>query len=260
MKYDKVKHAAHHYKFRPVIEGLAVLIISLVSLQLVIHFIFFHAQEAQKGEIRDGLIRTIKIIGAQVDIAKHKQLRAPEQQHTDLYEQALEPLKLAKESGGDEIEYVYTCIRKDDEGSKGKIYFILDAAEQGDHDNDGVEDKSFVMDPYDDAPKELIDCLEKRIPTYSDKPYTDEWGTHYSAYLPLYKDAALGVDISAANYTSRLEPIKVATNRARVAALLISVLFGLVTWFLRNFARSLNESRLNIRDDYKKLSEEIENA
>ena len=259
MYYSEKKHSVHRYRFNPIVEGIVVAFVSLVSLQTVIYFLYFHSRQAQIGEIKDGLVRTVAVISSSLDIEGHKQLKNSNQQGTPLYKELLIPLERAKSAGGDEIEFIYTVIDVNPAGAKEKdIRFILDAAKQGDHDGDGVEDKSFVMDPYEDAPVELMEALDEGLHKTSTEPYTDSWGTHMNAYYPLYDNCVLAIDISANKFAERLRPIKIATDRARVAAVVISFLFGLVTWFLRNFAKTINNSRVIIAGDFKKHSEECE--
>ncbi|MGY8790412.1 MAG: hypothetical protein ACKVKR_09065 [Pseudomonadales bacterium] len=242
------KHSVKDYKFRPYVEGLFVGLISLISLQLVTYFLYLHARSAQSGEIKDGLLRTARIVAESIDVEKHKQINDPKLQESNLYKEALLPLKRAEASDLD-IEYVYTNILKDDE-----IYFILDAA-QG-------EDQSLIFDKYTDASAELVKALDKQEETVSEEAYEDEWGHHMSVYVPFFDNhdksekmvGTLGIDISAQRYIERLAPIKIAAQRASVASFVVSFFFGLAVWFLRNFTKQMNRSRQEIAKDYEQFS------
>jgi len=253
--YDPKKHSVKNYKFHPFIEGFIVSLISVLSLLLVTYFLYHHARVAQDGEIKEGLLRTARIVASAIDVESHKTLHDPKLQVSELYKKTLEPLRKTDLSDED-IEYVYTTIIKDD-----KIYFILDAADAGDSDGDGVEDKSFIMDPYDDASNELIKALNEQVETVSDEPYKDAWGYHISVFVPFFDknknmEGVLGIDINAKNYVARLEPIKVAAQRAAVGSVVISFFFGLAVWFLRNFTYQMNASRQAISKDYENYSTE----
>ena len=250
--FDPKKHKVQNYKFFPLYEGVFVGITSLVSLQLVIYFLYFHARAAQDGEIKEGLLRSAKIVASSIDVDAHKGLHDKKLQNDPLYHKTLAPLKKALRSDQD-IEYVYTTVMKDN-----KVFFILDAAEQGDSDGDGVEDKSFILDPYEDASVELIQALKTKKAMTSDKPYEDAWGQHMSVFVPFFDlsgkmEGALCIDVSAKTYFERLAPIKTAAQRAAVGAFVISFFFGLSVWFLRNFTRQMNTSRQVISTDFEEF-------
>lgn len=252
--FDPKIHKVQNYKFYPIYEGIFVGVTSLISLQLVIYFLYFHARAAQDGEIKEGLLRTAKIVASSIDVESHKKLHDKKMQNDILYHQTLAPLRKALKSDED-IEYVYTTIVKDD-----KIYFILDAAEEGDSDGDGVEDKSMILDLYEDASVELVEALAKKKEMTSENPYEDAWGQHISVFVPFYDlagkmEGALCIDVSAKRYFERLAPIKTAAQRAAVGAFVISFFFGLSVWFLRSFTNQMNSSRLKISEDFEAFFE-----
>jgi hypothetical protein len=255
--YDPDIHKVKDYKFHPLLEGLAIGLISLLSLQLVIYFLYFHARAAQDGEIKEGLLRTAKIVASAIDVEAHKKLHKKDLQDSLLYSSTLLPLKKAEMADPD-IEYVYTTILKDN-----KVHFILDAADSGDSDGDGVEDKSLILDEYGDASVELVTALKEQKKMTSDKPYKDDWGHHISVFVPFFDEdkkmeGALCIDVSAKRYFERLEPIKTAAQRAAVGAFVISFFFGLSVWFLRSFTKQMNSSRQAISTDFKSFYSETD--
>lgn len=248
--YHPEKHSVKNYNFSPYIEGISIGLVTLFSLQIVTHFLYYHARSAQDGEIKEGLARTARIVAASIDVEKHKQINDKDLQESKLYQEALLPLKRAALSDPN-IEYVYTNILEDE-----KIYFILDAAEG--------EDQSLILDEYGDASSELIEAFKKQTETVSEEPYEDEWGHHMSVYVPFYDDSeklvgTLGIDINAKQYRDRLAPIKLAYQRASVASFVVSFFFGLAVSFLRNFAKQMNHSRQEISKDFQEFSQEIIN-
>ena len=252
--FDPKVHKVQSYRFFPLYEGIFVGITSLISLQLVIYFLYFHARAAQDGEIKEGLLRTAKIVASSIDVENHKKLHDTKMQNDILYHQTLNPLKKSLKSDED-IEYVYTTVLKDK-----KIHFILDAAEAGDSDGDGVEDKSMILDLYDDASIELVEALAQKKEMTSEKPYEDAWGQHISVFVPFYDlagkmEGALCIDVSAKRYFERLAPIKTAAQRAAVGAFVISFFFGLSVWFLRSFTSQMNKSRQKISSDFEEFFE-----
>jgi len=138
------------------------------------------------------------------------------------------------------------------------VYFILDPTPEGDSDNDGVDDKSHIMQEYTDASAEIIQALKEQKVVTSEEPYTDQWGSFISSYTPIY-DAqnqfvgVIGIDVKADTYFERLAPIKRATIRAMVTGFFISFLIGSTVWFTRNFSKVLNRSRRSIFLEYEKI-------
>lgn len=232
------------YNFFPKIEGIITGIGVLLILELVTYFIYYNAVLAQKGEIFEGLYRTTRVINTLVDADKHTLLVKSDQENSDLYKNIIIPLKEALHSDTT-IEFIYTMVQKDTLGDK-IIYFILDAAEVGDSDGDGVDDKSHVMDIYEHPSKELKQCFNDTTITITKEVYYDMWGGHISCFTPLITSekefiGVLGVDISAKTFNERLKPIKRATQRAMITVFFISYLSGLVVWFLRNFSKKMYE-------------------
>jgi methyl-accepting chemotaxis protein len=89
-----------------------------------------------------------------------------------------------------ELAYAYVMVVTDD----GRLVFVLDTE---DLDNDGEE--TFLED-YKDAPPELARAIATGGLVISESPYTDEWGTFRSAFLPIVTEngrvrVVAGVDI-----------------------------------------------------------------
>ncbi len=82
------------------------------------------------------------------------------------------------------VEYLYT-IRST---SGGGMEYAIDAQ---------IEDYSSIGDEFED--EEAAPALSGQVVS-SEEPYVDEWGTHISAYSPIYVDGkitgAVGVDVS----------------------------------------------------------------
>lgn len=236
--------------FFPKIEGIIIGTGILIVLELVIHFIYINALEAQKGEIFEGLHRTGMVISTLLDEEKHQLLIKSEQEDSLVYLEQLAPLKSVIDSDST-IEFVYTMIQKKQKNGKKEIYFILDPTPPGlDANNDGIEDKSHLMDKYLSPGKELLEAFKTKTITISEEVYYDQWGGHISAFIPFYDKeqqfvGVLGIDISATTYEERLAPIRKATLRAMITTLFISYLCGLAIWFLRNFCLRIYQSKPN---------------
>jgi len=104
------------------------------------------------------------------------------------------------------------------------------------------------MDPYPDAGLALRDALRFQKPAVDKEPYTDAWGTFYSAYAP-FKDSrgkfvgTLGMDLELVTLKARLVPIGIAAQRAALTSDILAILFGAAVWFFRSRNRILEEQR-----------------
>ncbi|MFN3690165.1 MAG: ATP-binding protein, partial [Fimbriimonadales bacterium] len=127
------------------------------------------------------------------------------------------------------IKFIYTFTRKD-----GKIYFVLDATPPGDHDRDGVEDKSYIGDEYPEAAEEAHRVFLENAPQLTGI-VTDRWGSFVSAYIPLRDRegeaiGALGVDIGAEDYLKSLASMNGAYWRLQLLAGAVALIVGALTF------------------------------
>ena len=243
------------YRFYPLTEAILVGSVTFIAIFLTSYFIFYHALEAQKDEIREGLVRTVQAMSTTIDARLHKTFTRPEQEDTEAYQNAIKPfaqiLALNKQ-----VKFIYTAILKEN-----KIYFILDPTPKGDADGDGVEDSVDIMQEYDDPSGLLGEALSTQSIVVTKEPYTDQWGSLFGAYVPFYDEQGkfvgiLGMDITADKYFKRLMPIKRATIRAIIAGFFIAFIVGSLVWFTRNFSSIVNRNRLLL---IKRLKEQNEN-
>jgi len=237
------------FRFYPFLEAIIISLISFAAILISTYFIYYHALNGQKEEICEGLLRTALVAASFVDGDIHQKFINPDQEKSVMYEQALVPLqKILKADAS--VAYVYTVVMKN-----GKVYFVLDPTPAGDVDNDGIDDKSHIMQEYEEVPKRMLQALKTENSVVEQNPWSDRWGNFLSAYVPVYNShnkvvAILGVDIRADNYYKRLEPIKRATIRAMVTGFFISFLIGSIIWFTRKFLKVMNHSCHQIYQDY----------
>lgn len=230
---------AREYRFRPLTEAVVVGLAFFAAIFVTTFFIYHHALQAQKGEIREGLVRTGEVLANFIDSEQHNDFRSQDQKTSAAYLQAVEPLRKTIEAD-DTIPFAYTTILKND-----KVYFVLDPVPADSPDAVGI------MEEYVDASAELKEALRDNRITTSQEPYTDEWGSFISGHIPL-TDAegnavgVLSIDIDATAYFERLAPIKRATIRAMVTAFFISYLIAALVWFMRNFSAVINNKRIRL--------------
>ena len=245
------------YRIFPLFEALFIGFSVFFAIFFTTYFIYHHALNAQKGEIKEGLLRTAQVVATFIDGDQHKLFTDANQEQTDSYKTSIRPFEAALKADRS-IKYLYTAIIKDN-----KVYFILDPTPEGDADGDGVDDKAHIMDEYTEASSEIIQALKHQKVVVSEEPYSDRWGSFVSGYIPFYDSkgdfsGVLGIDIEAKNYFERLAPIKRATTRTMVAGFFIAFLIGSVVWFTRNFGLVVNEKRLAAYEKF--MSDQNEKA
>lgn len=245
-------HQVAEYRIYPLAEAISIGVAVFAAIMLTTYFIYHHALAAQKGEIREGLVRTGAVLAAFIDGDLHKTFTSREQESGEDYKRALLPFESTLEADPS-IAFVYTAILRND-----KVYFVLDPTPSGDADGDGVDDKAHIMDVYPEASEEMLRALKEQTVVTSEEPYVDRWGSFVSGYIPFYDTdgqfvGVLGIDIDSTNYFARLAPIKRATIRAMVTGFFIAFLIGALVWFMRHFSQVINHRRLTLFSDYVRV-------
>jgi len=210
---------------------------------------------ALKTEVRSGLIHLARAAAPLVDTGTHHQFVSTNQETSEAYFRAIQPLQKFQDANPD-IKYVYTCILV-----SNRVHFVLDPTPPGDRDGDGVDDKSHIMQPYDDASQTLREVLQTGGARADVQPYTDAWGTFVSGYAPL-RDAQgrqvglVAVDLQAKDYARHLAAARQAAVAGLVAAFLLSLLVGAGTYFIQR--RSLRE--ISLREEAELAMREARDA
>jgi len=229
--------------WKPAIEGILFTLAWLTLTNITIYFIYVRAVEAVKEQIREGLLRNVSAAATMIDGDQHKLFTSKAFKNDQGYVNLITRLERVRKASSD-VKYAYTNIIKGD-----KVYFIANGSPQGDNDKDGRPDEApQLMDPYPDAGLALRDALRFQKPAVDKEPYTDAWGTFYSAYAP-FKDSkgkfvgTLGMDLELVTLKARLVPIGVAAQRAALTSDILAILFGAAVWFFRSRNRILEEQR-----------------
>ncbi|MCC7259795.1 MAG: response regulator, partial [Alphaproteobacteria bacterium] len=166
----------------------------------------------------------------QIDGDLHAQFTSRAQETSPAYLEQIAKLENIRRTFTN-IRYVYTCIMKD-----GEVYFVLDPSPPGITD-DGVENKSHIMDRYDEAKDnpELLSAFRTHWKTFRSAPYTDRWGSFVSAYLPFFNRkgefvGVVGIDLDAKEYARKIEWVTRAEIICIIIGLFISCMTGLLLY------------------------------
>lgn len=171
--------------------------------------------------------------GAQVvDPELHRTLTKPEQESSEAYARAIEPLRKLQVAHP-ALDFAYTVILD------GKdVKFVLDPTEAGDSDGDGIDDKSHIGEVYDTPTPEMLAALKTGQATAEPHPSADRWGSFVSGYAPFFDRhhklvGVVGVDVTADAYTAR----HAALDRAFLQLVFLSLLLGAGTAILTGSLR-----------------------
>lgn len=204
------------------------IIVFLIASDLLIGItIYNRSKSLLVKQIKDNALHTSACVAASVDGAELELVGNDESfVGTDEYNNILDSLVVFRDNS--DVEYVYT-IRKNDEGVS---VFVVDS----DPEEPGLPGEDFGDDSDD------VERAYGGESVVNKEPYTDEWGTHISAYSPIYDgDKIVGlavVDISMDWINNQ------ATNIAKLIIIICSILFvlGMFIMFIigRLFAKQFN--------------------
>ena len=250
----KMPENIRKYYIYPITEGIFLAFLALLLTAVTSYFIYHHALFAIKEEIRDGLLRTASGIAACLDGDQIASFDSPEKKDLPEYQKTVSMLQKAR-IATKHCTYLYI-----NRLVNGSVVFIVDPTpidETGKplfSDEQNLE-PSVPMTPYDKPSGELLAALASATAVVSAEPYSDSWGTFYSAYVPIFDThkrfvGTLGADLRINDMLERCKPIEDATKRAFFVSCALSLLFGTLIWFTRRFSLQLNESRFVLLESF----------
>lgn len=239
-----------------VVAGVMTLLIALVSSSVLYQL----ALDSLRSELRENLMRIAKAAATVVDVEAHGQFRSPVQEQGGAYEAAIRPLERIRVAAGD-VRFIYTCVAVSNE-----VRFILDPTPAGDLDKDGTDDKSHIMQVYENPSKNLAGALKSGKAAADVEPYRDAWGTFISGYAPFFTPdgrvaGVVGVDLDAAGFMGRLASMRRAAWAGTFLALLLSVVAGVGYFRLQaridHFRRQISDMNAELGRKVAERTEEL---
>ena len=196
---------------------LGIIVFLIVSDTLLGLAVYNKSKSLLVHQIKENAKNTSACIAASIDGNELSQIGNDESYvGSEEYNNVLDSLIVFRDNS--DVEYVYT-IRKNEEGSN---VFVVDS----DPDEPGLPGEDFG-DESDD-----VDRAFGGESVVNKEPYTDEWGTHISAYSPVYDGKEVVglavVDISMEWIDSQCKGV------ARLIVIICIVLFmvGMVIMFI----------------------------
>jgi diguanylate cyclase (GGDEF)-like protein/PAS domain S-box-containing protein len=225
-------------------ESVYIAVVAVVAVGAGILGLWVSSTNSIRQNYHHYLVGMAEVAAQQVDPSLHQSLRDPAQRNGPEYRRAVAPLRRMRAAVAD-IRYIYTAV------SDGpNVRFVLDAADEGDHDGDGLDDQAGLWEVYDDANSTIWEALGRdgaagrAVATV--EPYTDKWGSFMTGWAPI-RDASgrqigvVGVDVDATVYLARLAAARNWALLGLAPAGLLVMVLGIAFWRLR--LRSLAASR-----------------
>ena len=207
---------------------LVVVVLFLVSDVILGFTLYNRTQKMLMEQIRQNAINVVQCMAGSLDGELLDTIHAGDED-TEAYAVIHDILSNYLENGG--VEYTYT-VRK----TSGGVEYVVDS----DPEAPGMPGEDFG----ESDSEEIVQAFQGRT-VVTDEPYTDEWGTHLSAYTPVYA----GKDITALAVVD-INVGTVTEQSRKVAFLVIGLCAGILvvgTLILLVFSHSLSRSfsRLN---------------
>jgi len=183
--------------FTLLFSGLSLAVALGVGLILFFQYHFF--VERSYDEVIEHTARSIEGLFPELKNPQRiiEEGRAGEQSYFDLVRR----INVITENYG--FAYIYYV-----QINRGSVNFIFDTDDISMFD-EGTETDKYLLKPYDEPPDELMEAWNSGKLIITKKPYTDEWGTFVSGFLPVRNDensiaGVLGLDLDV-TYVRSLE-------------------------------------------------------
>ena len=226
---------------------IIVLILLIFSDIFIGTSIYLRTKNALITQINENAMNITKCVAASVSGELLPGISAGDEEGSEAYDTVHEQLSLFLENAG--VEYVYIVRNRAD----GSSEFVVDS----DPEEPGLPGDDFEGDEY-----EMSEAY-KGVTVVTAEPYTDEWGTHISAYSPIYADGkivALAVtDISMDWINAQTGKILVLIIAVCLLALIVGVLGVLgICFVLRKGFVTLNSKISELADGNGDLTKKVD--
>ncbi len=200
--------------------------------------LFKFSVDRYESDYRRELEGLASVAALAVDPRSHQALQHASQMNSPLYRRENQKLADIKARLKD-IRYIYT-ISKDSKG----YYFVLDPTPPGDHDHDGIDNKSYLGDPYPEMSDTAKQAFTSGSVTVEEEPIVDRWGTFVSAYAPIFNQsgeviAILGLDRHAHEIADHKRDLQYMAIGGAATVVIAGLFFG---WF---FSRKMAKAKNN---------------
>lgn len=225
---------------------LAVLVLLLISDITMGITLYNRAADGLLSQIKENAMNIARCVAASLDGSLFENLNTEEDMESEAYQEIYDDLSLFLENGG--VEYVYTVKQT---GNDEFIYVV---------DSDPEEPAS--LGEEFDADPEATMAIHKGTMA-CEETSTDEWGTHLTAYSPVYDGSTVtalaAVDVNADWVEQQLAGLrKLVIIICLIVLVLGTVLFYIAGKILTKNFKLLNDKIKEISTGAGNLSQTIE--
>ena len=217
----------------------------VVSANVILGFLLYkRASDIMMAQIRENAANLAACAAAWIDGAMIDTLEVGDED-TEAYRNILDSLIMFRDNAG--IEFIYT-VRPD---GAGGAEFVVDS---------DPDEPAMIGDEFEWSESTL--AAFKGEVLADDVPYTDEWGTHLSAYAPIYDGnritAAAAVDLSFDWVTAQTRALIITIVAVCTVVCVISlVIIMFICLHLRSGFKKLNAKLVDLTDGSGDLTKEI---
>ncbi len=226
---------------------LIVIALLVISEAILVTVIFNEAKNAVFSQIQNNAKNTAATIAAFVDGDLLEQVAPGDEEGSEAYDTIHATLSTFLDNIG--VEYVYTIRR----GDSGLAEFVVDS---------DPEEPGLPGELFGDDSEDVVNALNG-MTTVNDEAYTDEWGTHLSAYSPVYNSAgvvvgAAAIDISMDWVNAQIFGMTKSIITISVIVLLVGIALMLVfSHFIKTGFKQLNDKIVDLTDGDGDLTRSI---
>jgi diguanylate cyclase (GGDEF)-like protein/PAS domain S-box-containing protein len=247
-------HDTGKYRKRARRESLLIGLAGLVAVGAGVLGLWIFATNSIRENYRHYLVTVAHAAALQLDPELHGKIRDPAQRNGAEYDRVVAPLRRMRKAS-DDIHYIYTAVLDGDQ-----IRFVLDAADTGDHDGDGIDDQAGVWEVYEDHDPVMMEALLGKVrgdAASTEEPYEDKWGSFMTGYAPILgadgrQIGVVGVDVNASVYLGRIAAARRWALLGLLPSLLLVSAFALI--YYRQRVRALDAAR-RLAFEQERLSE-----
>ncbi len=197
-----------------------IFILSILIVAMISALVFFmrYSSEIQTN-INNRLVFAVNSASQLVDPEMLESMLDPNAKTSESYIKTVNAFYKMSQTFG--LEYIYLCVKQNE-----KYVFIFDSGNSPEH-KDYDPEKDTFLEVYEDYPEEMEQAFNVGIYTQNAEPYSDEWGTFYSSFLPLRNSENEIVGVIGVDYD--VKSVLARKNTALYFLLIISLLIFIVT-------------------------------
>ncbi|MCR5623781.1 MAG: methyl-accepting chemotaxis protein, partial [Lachnospiraceae bacterium] len=204
-------------------------------------------EKLMMNQIKSNALSLANCIASTIDGDALENIKDKGDMDGDDYKKVAKELSVFKDNNS--IEYVYT-IRKTSDDS---FIYVVDA---------DPDEPALVGDEFSDPYKNYVEAYEGEA-IVNEKADTDEWGTHVTAYSPIFDNKGvvsglIGLDISASWMKKQVNKIAVLIILICGIVLIIGIIILIIISInLKKGFTKLNDKVLDLSDGSGDLTKEI---